>query len=246
MKKHIIAVVIVLVMIAALSVTAFADGPQMGEQAPQMSGQSPQMGRQSPQMGEQAPQMGEQAPQMGGQAPQMGGQNPQMGERRQMKGRNGFDQQTAPDENGQASIPADDGQMRGHNGFGRGNRQPLAMDQFMNGIEDEEIKANLEGLMQSYLDALDAERNAEDEDARTEASEAVTAAKDALDEAFAEAGIELSVPDSHRGHGKQQTEASDQAEPPADEQPPEMPGNMSEDEMFQLFQQFMDWMKNQE
>ena len=241
MKKHIIAVVIVLVMIAALSVTAFADGPQMGEQAPQMGGQTPQMGGQTPQMGGRHRGFDAQtAPDENGQAggPADGGQ---------MKDHKGFDQQTAPDENGQAGVPAGGGKMRDHN---RGNRQSQAMDQFMaamNGIEDEEVKANLEGLMQSYLDALDAERKAEDEDARTEASEAVAAAKDALDEAFADAGIELSVPDCHRGHGKQPGEVSGQpeapSEPPADEQPPE---NMSDDEMFQLFQQFMDWMKNQE
>ena len=213
MKKHIIAVVTVLVMIAALSVTAFADGPQMGGQAPQMGGQASQMDR-------------------------------------QMKGHNGFDQQTVPEENGQTGVPTGGGPMRGRNGFSRGNHQSRAMDQFMaamNGIEDEEVKANLEGLMQSYLDALDAERKAEDDDARTEASEAVAAAKDALDEAFAAAGIDVSVPDVHREHGKQQGEGS--AQPEAPSEPPtagQQPDTMSDEELFQLFQQFMDWMKNQE
>ena len=244
MKKHIIAVVIVLVMIAALSVTAFADGPQMGEQAPQMGGQTPQMGGQTPQMGGRHRGFDAQtAPDENGQAggPADGGQ---------MKDHKGFDQQTAPDENGQADVPAGGGPMRGRNGFSRGNHQSRAMDQFMtamNGIEDEKVKANLEGLMQSYLDALDAERKAEDDDARTEASEAVAAAKDALDEAFAAAGIDVSVPDVHREHGKQQGEGS--AQPEAPSEPPtagQQPDTMSDEELFQLFQQFMDWMKNQE
>lgn len=261
MKKHIIAVVIILVMIAALSVTAFADGPQMGGQAPQMGGQAPQMGSQGSQMGgtqqsgqmrgfhDRLPSGGQQAPDQQT-APDENGQAgfPADGER--MRGRNGFDRQTTPDENGQADVPAGGGPMRGRNGFSRGNHQSRAMDQFMaamNGIEDEEVKANLEGLMQSYLDALDAERKAEDDDARTEASEAVAAAKAALDEAFAAAGIDVSVSDGHREHGKQQSEGSAQpeapSEPPVDEQPID---TMSDEEMFQLFQQFMDWMKNQE
>ena len=61
----------------------------------------------------------------------------------------------------------------------------------MNSIEDETVKANIEALMQAEFDAIEAERAASTEAEKTAAAEAVTAAREALQKALAEAGFEM-------------------------------------------------------
>ena len=70
-----------------------------------------------------------------------------------------------------------------------GSQDPInAMFDAVNAIEDETVKANIEALMQAEFDAIVAERDAEDQDA---AAEAVTAVREALQAALAEARVEV-------------------------------------------------------
>ena len=78
--------------------------------------------------------------------------------------------------------------MGGMNGFDPIN----AIFDAVNALEDETVKANIESLMQAEFDAIVAEREAEDKDA---AAAAVTAAREALQAALAEAGIEFTMPE---------------------------------------------------
>ena len=101
----------------------------------------------------------------------------------------------------------------------------------VNELEDEDVRANIEALMQTHLDAMEAERNAEDDDARAEAAEAVAAAQDALSKALSAAGIDIGM------------------EAPDGQQPPEKPEGenpsppQDEQGMFRLFEQFLEWLK---
>ena len=277
-KNRIAAAALALVMITLLSATAFADGPQGG---PQQGGfqQDRQMG--GPQQGgfQQDWQMSDlqqgnfgQDRQMGG--PQQGGfqQGRQMGDPQQ----GGFGQDRQPlevPEDDEDTTPPSDGENRqrgpmngqlppeGNNPMGHGGMDP--MNQILtavNELEDEDVRANIEALMQTHLDAMEAERNAEDDDARAEAADAVAAAQAALNEALSAAGIDIGMeaPDGQQppekpeggqfpAAGRQSPEKTDEAE---DMTPPEKPEGenpslpQNEQDMFRLFQQFLDWLKS--
>ena len=247
-KTRIAAAAMTLVMLTSLSAVAFADGPQGG---PQMGGMqmNQQMGGNGPMGGMQgAPSQGGfgQDQQMG--APQDGfGQDQQMG-----APQGGFDQngpmngQQPPEMNGQ-KMP--------------GGMDPMnQIISAVNSLEDEDVKANIEALMKEHLDAMEAERNAEDDNARADAAEAVAAAQTALDEALTAAGIEITM---EAPNGQQPPELPDDENmtPPANgQQPPEKPegediissvngqaqnASLSENDqgMFRLFQQFLEWLK---
>ena len=276
-KNRITAVALALVMISSLSATAFADGPQGG---PQQGGfqQDRQMG--GPQQGgfQQDWQMSDlqqgnfgQDRQMGG--PQQGGfqQGRQMGDPQQ----GGFGQDRQPlevPEDDEDTTPPSDGENRqrgpmngqlppeGNNPMGPGGMDP--MNQILSAVdelEDEDVRANIEALMQTHLDALEAERNAEDDDARAKAAEAVAATQAALNEALSAAGIDIGMeaPDGQQppekpeggqfpAAGRQSPEKTDEAE---DMTPPEKPEGenpslpQNEQDMFRLFQQFLEWLK---
>ena len=260
-KTRVLAVVLSLILIAALSATSFAEGPQGG---------MPQGGMQMNQQG--GPQGGfGQNQQMG--APQGDfGQNQQMGAPQGDFGQsNGQQPPEKPEGDEGRTPPADRENPFGQNGqMQPGGRDPMnEIISAVNELEDEDVKANIESLMQAHRDAMDAERDAADDDARAEAAEAVTAAREALDAALTAAGIEVST-DMPEG---QPPEMPDGNEPPADgqeppekpegdedrtppsdgQQPPEKPeGNaqangqqLSEDDenLFNLFRQFLNWLK---
>ena len=272
MKTRIAAAAMALVMVVALSATVFADGPQGG---PQMGGMQQQMNG-GPQGGMRMPQGGfdQGSPSQGnfGQDQQMGGFNqdgPMNGQQPPEKP-DGEDM-TPPDgqqppekpEGDEDRTPAD-----GQNGpMGPGGMDP--MNQIISAVhelENEEAKANSESLMKAHLDAMEAERNAEDDDARALAAEAVAAAQEALDEALAAAGIEVSMdqqppekPDGEDMTPPEKPEGGEDRTPPADGQqlpenldgenltPPEKPKEESlpkdNQGMFRLFQQFLEWLK---
>ena len=228
----------------------FGQDQQMG--APQGGfGQDQQMG--APQGGfDQDQQTG--APQDGfGQDQQMGAPQGGFGQDQQMGApQGGFDQnepmngQQPPEMNGQ-KMP--------------GGMDPMnQIISAVNSLEDEDVKANIEALMKEHLDAMEAERNAEDDNARADAAEAVAAAQTALDEALTAAGIEITM---EAPNGQQPPELPDDENmtPPANgQQPPEKPegediissvngqaqnASLSENDqgMFRLFQQFLEWLK---
>ena len=88
---------------------------------------------------------------------------------------------------------AGDGQKARMGAPRMGSQDPInAMFDAVNAIEDETVKANIEALMQAEFDAIVAERDAEDKEA---AAEAVAAAREALQTALAEAGIEFTFPE---------------------------------------------------
>ena len=247
-KNRIAAAALALVMITLLSATAFADGPQGG---PQQGGfqQDRQMG--GPQQGgfSHDPQMND--PLQGG-----FGQDWQMGDPQE----GGFGKDRQPPElpeDDEDGTPPYDGENRqrgpmngqlppeGNNPMGPGGMDP--MNQILSAVdelEDEDVRANIEALMQTHLDAMEAERNAEDDDARAEAADAVAAAQAALNEALSAAGIDIGMeaPD-----GQQPPEKPDEAE---DMTPPEKPEGenpslpQNEQDMFRLFQQFLEWLKS--
>lgn len=285
LKTRIAATAMALIMVVALSATAFADGPQGG---PQMGGMQQQMNG-GPQGGMQMPQGGfdqgapqgsfgqdqQGAPQMGGMqgSPSQGnfGQDQQMGGFNQNGPMNGQQPPEKPD--GEDITPPDGLQppeklegdedrtppADGQNGpMGPGGMDP--MNQIISAVhelENEDAKANIESLMKAHLDAMEAERNAEDDDARAEAAEAVAAAQEALDEALAAAGIEVSMdqqpPEKPDGEDMTPPEKPEGEAPPANgQQPPEKPDSedmtppeINEDkaDMFNLFQQFLEWLK---
>ncbi len=235
-KIRITAVAMTLVMVVALSATAFADGPQG---APRQGGMK---------MGQQ---------QMNGfsQNAPMGGfdQNSQM-DNNQNAPMGGFDQNSQMDNNQNAPM----------GGFDRdsqmGNHPMDPVNQILDAVselEDEEVKSNLETLLQAHLEALEAERSAENDDDRAEAAEAVAAAQAALDTALEAAGISITAPEFD---GQQPPEMPEGNEPPSDDQqPPEKPednGQIPQDapqmndqnhsRMQELFEQFLEWLKNKE
>lgn len=284
MKTRITAVVMTLIMAVAFSATAFADGPQgvpqMGGNGP-MNG-APQGGMQMPQGGfdQGAPHGGfghdqQGAPQMGGMqgSPSQGnfGQDQQMGGFIQNGSMNGQQPPEKPD--GEDMTPPDGQQppeklegdedrtppADGQNGpMGPGGMDPMnQIISAVNELENEDAKANIESLMKAHLVAMEAERNAEDDDARSEAAEAVAAAQEALDEALAAAGIEVSMdqqpPEKPDGEDMTPPEKPEGEAPHANgQQPPELqdgedmtPPEINEDkaDMFNLFQQFLEWLK---
>ena len=272
MKTRIAAAAMALVMVVALSATVFADGPQGG---PQMGGMQQQMNG-GPHGGMRMPQGGfdQGSPSQGnfGQDQQMGGFNqdgPMNGQQPPEKP-DGEDM-TPPDgqqppekpEGDEDRTPAD-----GQNGpMGPGGMDPMnQIISAVNELENEDAKANIESLMKAHLDAMEAERNAEDDDARALAAEAVAAAQEALDEALAAAGIEVSMdqqppekPDGEDMTPPEKPEGGEDRTPPADGQqlpenldgenltPPEKPEEESlpkdNQGMFRLFQQFLEWLK---
>ena len=272
MKTRIAAAAMALVMVVALSATVFADGPQGG---PQMGGMQQQMNG-GPQGGMRMPQGGfdQGSPSQGnfGQDQQMGGfnQNGPMNGQQPPEKPDGEDM-TPPDgqqppekpEGYEDRTPAD-----GQNGpMGPGGMDPMnQIISAVNELENEDAKANIESLMKAHLDAMEAERNAEDDDARALAAEAVAAAQEALDEALAAAGIEVSMdqqppekPDGEDMTPPEKPEGGEDRTPPADGQqppenldgehltPPEKPKEESlpkdNQGMFRLFQQFLEWLK---
>lgn len=269
LKTRIAAAAMALIMVVALSATAFADGPQGG---PQMGGMQQQMNG-GPQGGMQMPQGGfdQGAPQGNfGQDQQMSG-GPQMGGFNQNGPMNGQQPPEKPD--GEDMTPPDGQQppeklegdedrtppADGQNGpMGPGGMDPMnQIISAVNELENEDAKANIESLMKAHLDAMEAERNAEDDNARAEAAEAVAAAQEALNEALAAAGIEVSMdqqpPEKPDGEDMTPPEKPEGEAPPAnDQQPPEKPDSedmtppeINEDkaDMFNLFQQFLEWLK---
>ena len=272
MKTRIAAAAMALVMVVALSATVFADGPQGG---PQMGGMQQQMNG-GPHGGMRMPQGGfdQGSPSQGnfGQDQQMGGfnQNGPMNGQQPPEKPDGEDM-TPPDgqqppekpEGDEDRTPAD-----GQNGpMGPGGMDPMnQIISAVNELENEDAKANIESLMKAHLDAMEAERNAEDDDARALAAEAVAAAQEALDEALAAAGIEVSMdqqppekPDGEDMTPPEKPEGGEDRTPPADGQqlpenldgenltPPEKPEEESlpkdNQGMFRLFQQFLEWLK---
>ena len=264
MKTRIAAAAMALVMVVALSATVFADGPQGG---PQMGGMQQQMNG-GPQGGMRMPQGGfdQGSPSQGnfGQDQQMGGFNqdgPMNGQQPPEKP-DGEDM-TPPDgqqppekpEGDEVRTPPADGQ---NVPMGPGGMDPInQIISAVNELENEDAKANIESLMKAHLDAMEAERNVEDDDARAEAAEAVAAAQEALDEALAAAGIEVSMdqqpPEKPDGEDMTPPEKPEGEAPHANgQQPPELqdgedmtPPEINEDkaDMFNLFQQFLEWLK---
>ena len=265
MKKtkntKLIAVVLSLIVIAALSATSFAEGPQGG--MPQGNMQPGQPG---------GPQGGMQMNQPMGAPHGDFGQNQQMGAPQgDFSQNNGQQPPEKPEGDDDRTPPANGNNDFGMNGqMQRGGPDPMnEILSAVNELEDEDVRANIESLMQAHRDAMDAERNAADDDARAEAAEAVTAAREALDAALSEAGIEVSM-EMPEGQPPEKPEGS---EPPADgQEPPEKPegdesltppsdgrqlpekpeGNapvnsqqLSEDDenLFNLFRQFLNWLK---
>ena len=95
--------------------------------------------------------------------------------------------------NGKAPRGGMNGQNGPKGGPGMGGQDPIsAMFDAVNALEDETVRANIEALMQAEFDAIVAERDAEDKEA---AAEAVAAAREALQNALAEAGIEFTFPE---------------------------------------------------
>ena len=266
-RTQMIAVVLSLIMIAALSATSFAEGPQGGP--PQGDMQMGQPG--GPQGGMQmnVPQGG-----FGQSNGQQGGfdQNQQMdAPQGDFSQSNGQQPPEKPEGDEDRTPPADGENPFGLNGqMQRGGRDPMnEIFTAVNELEDEEVKANIESLMQAHRDAMDSERNASDDDARAEAAEAVAAAREALDAALTAAGIEVStempegqppeMPDGNEppADGKEppeKPEGDESLTPPSDgQQPPEKPEgdiqangqHLSEDDenLFNLFRQFLNWLK---
>ena len=202
-----IAVTLSLIIILALSATAFAEGPKGSPQMDRMqSGQQMNAPQDGMQMNSPQGDMQMNGPQSGFPSDRQPGdfsQDMPNGAPQGSFGENGGQQ---PPEKPEGEEPPVDGQQPpekpegeedrtppsdGENGFGpngqmpRGDRDPMSqIFSAVNELEDEEVKANIESLMQAHRDAMDAERNAEDDDARAAAAEATAAARDALNEAL--------------------------------------------------------------
>ena len=303
MKKRIAAVVIALVMITALSASAFADGPQRGPtqggfgQSHQMDAPQGGFGHDQ-QMG--APQGGFDQSQQSG-APQGGfGHDQQMGapqggfDQGHQSGapQGGFEQNVQqppekPEGAGDGALPTEGDNSQGEPEYSRqppekpvgedmtpadgehGPRVPGGIDPMnqiisaVNELEDEDVKANIESLMKAHLDAMEAERAAEDDDTRAEAAEAVAAAQKALNEALSAAGIEVGLDDLQP---PEKLEGQDMLSPAGDEYSQDRadkgqrfseyhennnvnsrdnaPLSDNDRDMFRLFQQFLEWLKS--
>ena len=257
------ALVMVVALSATVFADGPQGGPQMGGMQQQMNG-GPQGGMRMPQGGfdQGSPSQGnfgqdqQGAAQMGGmqqqmnvgphggmQMPQGGfdqgspsqgnfGQDQQMGGFNQNGPMNGQQPPEKP-EGDEDRTPAD-----GQNGpMGPGGMDPMnQIISAVNELENEDAKANIESLMKAHLDAMEAERNAEDDDACAEAAEAVAAAQEALDEALAAAGIEVSM-------DQQPPEKPDGEDMTPPEKPKEESLPKDNQGMFRLFQQFLEWLK---
>ena len=176
--KKIMAIALALVMVVAFSAVAFADRPKgngpmgghgMGGQMQMGGGPQGDLERN----GQQPPEMpnGEASQ---GDLEQNGQQPPEM-------------------PNGKAPRGGMNGQNGPKGGPGMGGQDPInALFDAVNALEDETVRANIEALMQAEFDAIVAERDAEDKEA---AAEAVAAAREALQNALAEAGIEFTFPE---------------------------------------------------
>ena len=274
-QQHLTVAAIALIIVIALSATAFADSRQMSSPSQGGMQMDQQMGGPQGGFGQNGPQDGfGRDQQMGG--PQGGfGQNngqqpPEMPEGNEPPA-GGQEPPEKPEGDENRTPPAD-----GENSFGRNDqmrrdgRDPMNwIFSAVNELEDEEVRANLESLMQAHRDAMDAERNAEDDDARAKAAEAVFAARNALNDALTAAGIEVSTeapdgqpPEMPEGNeppadGQQppeKPEGDEDRTPPSDGQlPPEKPEGdaladgqqLSEDDqnLFPLFRQFLEWLK---
>ena len=133
----------------------------------------------------------------------------------------------------------------------------------VNELEDDDVKANIESLMKAHLDAMEAERTAEDDDTHAEAAEAVAAAQKALNEALSAAGIETGLDDLQppeklegqdmlppAGGGYSQNEAnkgqrfSEKHENNNVTSGDSAPLSDNDRDMFRLFQQFLEWLKS--
>ena len=206
-KAKVFAVTLSLIIILALSATAFAEGPKGSPQMDRMqSGQQMNAPQDGMQMNGPRGDMQMNGPQGGFPTDRQPGdfsQDMQSGAPQGSFGENGGQ---LPPEKPEGEEPPVDGQQPpekpegeegrtppsdGENGFGpngqmpRGDRDPMSqIFSAVNELEDEEVKANIESLMQAHRDAMDAERNAEDDDARAAAAEATAAARDALNEAL--------------------------------------------------------------
>lgn len=229
--KKIAAIVLGLVMVVVFSATAFADGPMGSGPAGGPQGGQMQMGG-GPMGGPRGGQMqmggssmgrpqdgqmqqgwqqgnGQQATEMPngeasqGSFEQNGQQPPELP--------SGKTPQRGFEQNGQQQavdgLTPPQGARNGQNGH-MGSREMAGQDPInamfdaVNAIEDETVKANIEALMQAEFDAIVAERDAEDKDA---AAEAVAAAREALQAALAEAGIEFAMPEMGRQFQGQQS-----------------------------------------
>ena len=298
-KARIAALAMILVMVAAVSATAFADGPQCSKS--QQMGGPPQGSMQmngGPQMGNM---IGDPLGDMGnaphgsfGQGNQMGDfdQNWPMEGQQHLEKPEGEEDRTPPADGQQPPekpegeedrTPPTDGQQppekpeeneHPENGQQPPEKpededmtpsevqsrpmEPNGMDPMnkiisaVNKLEDEDAKANIESLMQAHLEAMEAERNAEGDNARTEAAEALAAAQEALDKALAAAGIEINSdqqPPEKPGvdelpeNGQQPLEKPEGKNMTTPDQAQN--GALHEDEqtMFRLFQQFLAWLK---
>ena len=117
--------------------------------------------------------------------------------------------------------------------------------------------------MKAHLDAMEAERTAEDDDTHAEAAEAVAAAQKALNEALSAAGIETGLDDLQppeklegqdmlppAGGGYSQNEAnkgqrfSEKHENNNVTSGDSAPLSDNDRDMFRLFQQFLEWLKS--
>lgn len=240
MSKRIAAGLAAAVVTFSLTASAFAAGPG-GENGPQGMRNRPEMGQQQ---NMSAPMDGMQTP--GGNAPSFGQDK---SERPEMSGNQ--------PPMGEAASPQNEDPMSG------------ILDA-VNSMEDADAKDSIQSLLDAHLAAIEAEHNATDDSARTEAAKAVAAAQDALNAALTEAGIEaqLSTPEELPNQSNRPTsEDRDQLpEKPQNEDsngPSAMPAgtdapangeerlelpaaNLSElsDEQAQnLFQAFLQWLK---
>ena len=202
----------------SLSATAFAAGPQ------EMSGQTP--------AGTEA-----QMPPAG--APQGQQQN---------------EQQTPPadapqgqQQNGQQTPPAGAPQGQQQNRPEMEDNGVDAILKTLSEMEDSDTKTNLQALMDAHRDAIDAERKAADETARKEASAAVDTARENLNKALKEAGLDLQMkaPSTDELAKKEETKPAADSEQTAVKPTAEgeQKASLPEDPQG-LFQKFLQWLKS--
>ena len=131
----------------------------------------------------------------------------------------------------------------GHGGFGR-DGSPQGMDhaalKAIDALEDGETKTNLETLMGNVHTAMEALRDADD-NSREAAEAAVSEARDALHEALAAAGIDVSMNEAPEkteiGSGRQNIPAF------LNRENLENIDLNDEEQVQNLFQQFVSWLK---
>ena len=159
-----------------------------------------------------------------------------------------FGQGMGADFNGQFSRgggfgPGGQRDFGGHGGFGR-DGSPRGMDhaalKAIDALEDGETKTNLETLMGNVHTAMEALRDADD-NSREAAEAAVQEARDALHEALAAAGIDVSMNETPEkteiGSGRQNIPAF------LNRENLENIDLNDEEQVQNLFQQFVSWLK---